>query len=278
MSTKETNPMQELEDMKNDYQNRKTVLSEQTIADDAQIKAIIAAGINDLKIAERKVSLIAVSGILMLSLVLFYNSLDLLNPVLKYSTIALVAIYISFILANRSGKLEKLYEKDVNSFVSGVKKQRKNQFWIIRVYLIAFCVWATYMILVPLIKLDSLSEKLTLVAMLLPVVMVNVVVTFRLHNEIIGSYEGLVLAAENPEAAKMLDDCEKGSNTRRHNAAKRKYVICLVMIALETIGFVWEGIRVIQGKGIIATLAIFAIFLVLFIILAGTNRKEMGEY
>jgi len=271
------NSMHELEGMKNDYLNKKAILSEQTIAADEQIKTCIQSGINELKVTGRKVSLLTVSCILMLSFVMFYNSLELVTPLLKYSTIAIVAIYIAFILDNRSSHLEKLYEKDVNSFVSGVKRQRKLQYWIIRIYFVVFFFWAGYMITLPLANLESVSEKLTLVAVLLPIVMVNLVVTVRFHNEIIGSYEGLVLAAERPEVAETLNDWTKDNESRRLKSLKRKHTVCIVMIILEAIGFVWEGIRVINGKGIIATLSIYAAFLVLFIILASAARKEMKQ-
>ena len=275
MENKEINGANELEELRREYIAAKENFAAEQITDADSVGKSIRLGLNGLKLAKRRWLLLSIGGMAAFAAALPFVYAMVRSTVLLVSTGAIILLYGANAFLSDSSRLDGLYGKDNDAFIKSVRKLQNLQYWFIRIYLVAFCFWAGFMITLPFVKLDSFEEKLAFLAVLLPFLGINLFATIRMHNIVIGAYEGLLF--DDSDVRETLGNTyyfEEAIMNRRHKTARRKYITCIVMIFVMTAFFAWQLIRVLKSRGIPSTLPIYPIFVLIFTILARENKKD----
>lgn len=275
MENKEIYDISELEELRREYIATKENFANEQITDADSVGKSISLALGELKLAKRKWLLLSIGG-----MAAFAAALSLVYGMVKSTTLlvstgVIILLYGINALLSHTSRLDGLYAKDNTAFIKSVKKHQNLQFWFIRIYLVAFCFWAGFMIALPFVKFDSFAEELPFLAVLLPFLGVNIFATIRMHNRVIGAYEGLLF--DDSDVRENLGRnyySEEAIRDRQQKTAKKKYIMCIVMIFVMSAFFAWQLIRVLNGGGIPATLPIYLIFVIIFTLLARENKKE----
>lgn len=276
MENKEINGVNELEELRREYNAAKESFANEKITDADSVGKSIRLGLNGLKLAKRRWLLLSIGGMAAFGAALPFIYGMVKSNALLVSTGIIILLYGVNAFVSDTSRLNSLYGKDNDAFIKIVKKQLTLQYWFIRIYLVAFCFWAGFMITLPFVKLDSGAEKLAFLAVLLPFLGVNLFTTIRMHNIVIGSYEGLLF--DDSDVRGNLGRTyysEEAIRDRRHKTAKRKYITCVVMIFVMSSFFVWQLIRVLKGNGITSLLPVYLLFVIIFVNLAKANKKDL---
>lgn len=270
--------MNELEELRRDYIATKENFAGEQITDADSVGKSISLGLAELKVAKRKWLVLTIGGIAAFAAAMPFVYEMVKSPVLLVSTGVIILLYaVNAILSNTS-RLDKLYGEDNTVFIRSVQRHQSQQYWFIRIYLVAFCFWAAFMITLPFVKLDSGSEKLAVLAVLVPVLGVILFTTIRMHNIMIGAYEGLLF--DDPDVRETLGRTyysEEAIRDRRRRTAKRKYVMSVTMVFVMSAFFVWQLIKVLKGSGIAPILTVYLLFVIMFVNLARTNKKDLHQ-
>lgn len=279
MENKDINGLDELEELRGEYASTKECFDNEPITNAHAVEKSIRYGMNELKLAKRKWILLSIGGMTaFIFAIAFVYGIMPNHTVLLISTGAIILLYAATIFITNTSRLERLYDKDSVAFVRSVRRQQKLQYWFMRIYLVAFCFWAGFMITVPFVRLDSVAEKVAFLVVLVLFLGINLFTTIRMHNSVIGSYEGL-LFDDAAMRTRMVESyyTEEAIRERQYKTAKRKYALCISMIICMAALFLWQLVRVLRGGGIASTLPIYPIFIVVFINLAIANKKDMNK-
>lgn len=276
MEDKKDNIQEELEELRKEYNAAKDNLANERITDRCAIDQSIRFGLDALKLAKRKWILLSVGGMLAfaVTMIIIYKMIP--SPVVLISTGLIILLYAASFVFTNTSRIDGLYSKDSATFIKGVQKQQNLQYWFIRIYLIAFCFWAGFMLTIPFFKIDSIPERIAFLVVIVLFLALNMLVTVRMHNTVIGAYEGLLF--DNSEIRENLRETyysEESIKARKFKSAKDKYILCIGMVIVMSAILIWNIIRVVKGHGIVSLLPIYAVFIILFIILARANKKEM---
>lgn len=145
------------------------------------------------------------------------------SPVVLISTGLIILLYAASFVFTNTSRIDGLYSKDSATFIKGVQKQQNLQYWFIRIYLIAFCFWAGFMLTIPFFKIDSIPERIAFLVVIVLFLALNMLVTVRMHNTVIGAYEGLLF--DNSEIREDLRETyysEESIKARKFKSAKDK--------------------------------------------------------
>lgn len=275
MEYEEINGTNELEELRREYIATKENFSNEKITDADSVEKSIRLGLKELKLAKRRWLLLSIGGIAAFAAALPFVYGMIKSTALLVSTGIIILLYgLNAFLSNAS-RLDSLYGKDNDAFIKSVRKHQTLQYWFIRIFIVAFCFWAGFMITLPFVKFDSNAEKLAFLAVLLPFLIVILFATIRMHNIVIGAYDGLLF--DNTDVSEHLAQTyysEEAIRDRRHRTAKRKYITCIMMIFVMSAFFVWQFVRVLNGNGIASLLPVYLIFVVVFALLARENKKD----
>lgn len=275
MENKEINGINELEELRREYNVAKENFANEKIIDADSVGKSIRLGLKELKLARRRWLLLSIGGMAAFAAVLPFVYGMVKSTVMLVSTGIIILLYGLNAFLSNSSRLNSLYGEDNDAFIKSVRRHQAHQYWFIRIYLVAFCFWAGFMMTLPFVKFDSASEKLAFLAVLLLFLCVNLYTTIRMHNAFVGAYEGLLFDDSGVrETLQRTCYSEEAIRDRRHRTAKRKYVICIVMIFVMSAFFVWQLIRVLKGKGIASLLPVYLIFVIIFVNLAQANKKD----
>lgn len=279
MEDKDINGLNELEELRREYASARECFDNEPITDVEAVEKSIHYGMNELKLAKRKWILLSIGGMTAFAFALaFVYGIMPNHTVLLISTGVIVLLYAATIFVTDTSRLERLYGKNNAAFVGSVRKQQKLQYWFMRIYLVAFCFWAGFMITVPFVRLDSTETKIAFAVVLVLFLGINLFTTIRMHNSVIGSYEGLLF--DNATTRTQMAGSyytEEAIRERQYKTAKRKYVLSISMILVMAALFAWQLVRVSKGEGIASTLPIYPIFIVVFIGLANANKRDMNK-
>lgn len=268
----------ELEMLRKEYISAKENLANEQIIDEATIDKSIRLRMNELKLAKRKWILLSITGMFAfaITILLVYKMLFSI-PMLIITGLIILLYAATVIILNTSG-LDRQYGKDNTAFIKSIQKRQKLQYWFIRIYLVAFCFWTGFMIAVPFVKIDSISTRISFLSVLLVFIGLNLSITTRLHNAVIGAYEGLLFDdGEVRDTLSRTHYSEEAIKDRAHKSARRKYRLSITMIVIMSALLVWGIIRAVKGVGCATLPPIYASFVLLFVVLANANRKEMKE-
>lgn len=277
MENKDINDFNELEKLRKEYVSTKECFDNEPITDADAVEKNIRYGMNELKFMKRKWILLSIGGMtaFVFAIAFVYGILPN-HAVLLISTGTIILLYAVTIFVADTSRLERLYDKDSAAFVRSVRRLLKLQYWFFRIYIVAFCFWAGFMITLPFVRLDSPATKIAFLVVLVLFLGLNLFITIRMHNSVIGSYEGL-LFDDDAMRTRIVEKyyTDEVIRERQYKTAKRKYALSISMIICMSALFVWELVRVMKGEGIISTLLIYLVFILVFAILANANKKDM---
>ncbi len=275
MANEEINGTIELEELRREYIAAKENLANEKITDADSVGKSVRMGLKELKLAKRRWLLLLIGGMAAFAAAMPFVYGRVKSTALLVSTGIIILLYGLNAFLSDTSRLDTLYGENNDAFITSVRRHQTLQYWFIRIFLVAFCFWVGYMVTLPFVKFDQAAEKLAFLAVLLPFFIVILFTTVRMHNIVIGAYDGLLF--DDSDISEHLTQTyysEEAIRNRRHRTAKRKYITCIIMIFVMSAFFVWQLVRVLNGDGIASLLPVYPIFVVVFTVLARENKKD----
>lgn len=198
MTNEEMNIAHELEQLRKDYAQLKQELGKQEITNERLIRESIR---KDLSFIDKK-KWIGIPAIIIVAVLMPYISKELgLRTSFVIITIVWIAILaiVNFITMN--GIDERLISMmPTQEFLKRIKKQKQQQFRWLQINIPLLFLWVGYFI-GECIHANLPQEILySLLGGLITGLVIGGTIGLRMHNRIIGIYEGIILQLENPEA------------------------------------------------------------------------------
>lgn len=198
MTNEEMNITHELEQLRKDYAQLKQELGKQEITNERLIRESIR---KDLSFIEKK-KWLGIPAIIIVAALMPYISKELgLRTSFVIITIVWIAILaiVNFITMN--GMDERLISMmPTQEFLKRIKKQKQQQFRWFQINIPLLFLWVGYFI-GECIHANLPQEILySLLGGLITGLVIGGTIGLRMHNRIIGIYEGIILQLENPEA------------------------------------------------------------------------------
>lgn len=198
MTNEEMNIAHELEQLRKDYAQLKQELGKQEITNERLIRESIR---KDLSFIDKK-KWIGIPAIIIVAVLMPYISKELgLRTSFVIITIVWIAILaiVNFITMN--GMDERLISMmPTQEFLKRIKKQKQQQFRWLQINIPLLFLWVGYFI-GECIHANLPQEILySLLGGLITGLVIGGTIGLRMHNRIIGIYEGIILQLENPEA------------------------------------------------------------------------------
>lgn len=198
MTNEEMNITHELEQLRKDYAQLKQELGKQEITNERLIRESIR---KDLSFIDKK-KWIGIPAIIIVAVLMPYISKELgLRTSFVIITIVWIAILaiVNFITMN--GMDERLISMmPTQEFLKRIKKQKQQQFRWFQINIPLLFLWVGYFI-GECIHANLPQEILySLLGGLITGLVIGGTIGLRMHNRIIGIYEGIILQLENPEA------------------------------------------------------------------------------
>lgn len=198
MTNEEMNIAHELEQLRKDYAQLKQELGKQEITNERLIRESIR---KDLSFIDKK-KWIGIPAIIIVAVLMPYISKELgLRTSFVIITIVWIAILaiVNFITMN--GMDERLISMmPTQEFLKRIKKQKQQQFRWFQINIPLLFLWVGYFI-GECIHANLPQEILfSLLGGLITGLVIGGTIGLRMHNRIIGIYEGIILQLENPEA------------------------------------------------------------------------------
>lgn len=202
MTNEEMNISSELEQLRNDYAQLKQELGRQEITNEKLIWDSIR---KDLRFIDKK-KWIGIPAFLAVACVMPYLSQEI-GFRLPFIVVTIVWIAIlavaNFILM--SGMDDRLISMmSTQDFLKKVKRQKQLEFRWLQVNIPLLILWVGYFI-GECIHANLPHEILySLIGGLLFGLVIGGIIGWRMHNKIIGIYEGIILQLEHPEASSSI--------------------------------------------------------------------------
>ena len=198
MTNEEMNITHELEQLRKDYAQLKQELGKQEITNERLIRESIR---KDLSFIDKK-KWIGIPAIIIVAVLMPYISKELgLRTTFVIITIVWIAILAIANFIRMNGMYERLISMmPTQEFLKRIKKQKQQQFRWFQINIPLLFLWVGYFI-GECIHANLPQEILySLLGGLITGLVIGGTIGLRMHNRIIGIYEGIILQLENPEA------------------------------------------------------------------------------
>lgn len=190
---------EELEQMRSQYADLKARLEKQEITNEKLIRESIR---KDLRIVNTKVWVSTMAGIIAVtSLPTLSMNLGLRLPFIVISIVWIVSMIAGNIIRNRRLSADRLSGESTRQFLDEVKKRKSVQFRWVRINISLFVLWIGYFIGECIHTGMDRTTLIMIISGAATGALIGLAVGLRMHNRIIGAYEGIILELENPEAA-----------------------------------------------------------------------------
>ena len=202
MTNEEMNISLELEQLRKDYAQLKQELGRQEITNEKLIRESIR---KDLGFIDKK-KWIGIPAFVIVAALLPYISQELgLRMTFVIVTISYIAILAIANFIRLSEMDERLMSMmSTQEFLKRIKKRKQQQYHWLMINIPLLFLWVGYFI-GECIHADIPKESLySLTGGLLTGLIIGGTIGLRIHNRIIGIYEGIILQLENPEAAEHI--------------------------------------------------------------------------
>lgn len=195
MENQEINMAEELQQLREQYASLKEEISKQNTINE---KVVLSSIKKELRVIDSKkwVSLVACLVAIPLIIAVSLN-LDFSLGFIIGSVAWLLLMHVGNMVRNSMVDIDSLSSSSVRSFVEEVKKRKKTQFKWVKINYSLFIVWVGCFI-GELFRTGMDKE------MLLPMIggifvgaVIGTTIGFRIHNRIIGAYEGIIQELEN---------------------------------------------------------------------------------
>lgn len=202
MENQETNINLELEELRREYSSLKQEIAKQNTLNE---KLIMNSIRKDLRAITSKrymsigAALIGIPLIIIISL-----ELDFRLPFIIISAIWMLAMCIGNLIRFSNLSIDSLSASTTQSFLEEMKKRKTGQFRWIRINFSIMVLWVGYFI-GELIHTGLPKDELApIIGGCVLGLAIGLTIGFRVHNRIIGAYEGIILELENPEASHSI--------------------------------------------------------------------------
>lgn len=197
MTNEEMNISRDLEQLRNDYAKLKMELGRQEITNERLIRESIR---KDLKFIDKK-KWIGVPAFLLISMLMPYlqHEIGLRMPFVVATIVMMGVLAIAnFVrLSAFDGNIVSMMS--TQEFLGKIKKQKQQQFNWIKITFPVLAIWVGCFV-GECLHADLPKEILySLFAGLTTGLVIGIILGFRMHNRIIGIYEGIILQLEHPE-------------------------------------------------------------------------------
>ena len=202
MTNEELKISEELEQLRQQYADLKAQFDKQEITNEKLIRESIR---KDLSIVNSKkwtglgAGLIGLGGIIALSL-----NLGLRPAFITISAAWILFMIIGNFVSKRQLSSQAISGESTQAFITEIKERKQNQFRWIRINFSIFALWVGYFI-GECIHRGLDKEILTpIIVGIIVGAIIGLFLGIRMHNRIIGAYEGIILELENPEASHSI--------------------------------------------------------------------------
>ena len=198
MTNEEMNIAHELEQLRKDYAQLKQELGKQEITNERLIRESIR---KDLSFIDKK-KWIGIPAIIIVAVLMPYISKEL---GLRTSFVIITIVWIAILAIANFIRMNGMYERLISmmptqEFLKRIKKQKQQQFRWFQINIPLLFLWVGYFI-GECIHANLPQEILySLLGGLITGLVIGGTIGLRMHNRIIGIYEGIILQLENPEA------------------------------------------------------------------------------
>lgn len=202
MKNEEFTVSEELEQMRKEYAELKARLERQEITNEKLIRETIRKSlrmVNDKKWVSLAAGIMAVPLIATLSM-----HLGLRPAFTIISIVWIVGMVAGNLVRNRNLSLDSVSGEPVRDFVDEIKRRKDSQFRWMRVNFSIFVLWVAYFAAECIHTGMSREMLIPIVAGMVAGMVLGLVIGLRMHNRIIGAYEGIILELENPDAAETV--------------------------------------------------------------------------
>ena len=198
MQTQETNTLQELEELRSQYNDLKKEVDKQQIINDRLLQVSMK---NDLRsISLEKWGDVALTIMLIPVIWFVFNKAGLRQYMLFLSVACMLAIIFIRVIFNAIPNFRLLSGETTFDFIKALKKSKERKFRSFRIYMSIIVVWAGCLV-GEVIHIHGSDPFIGWFVPLLMVVGVSagILIDIKIHNRIIGIYEGLILQMENKD-------------------------------------------------------------------------------
>lgn len=193
---------EELEQLRTEYAELKSRLDKQEITNEKLIRESIR---KDLRLVHTKTLVSLIAGIAALGIIpLLSLHFNLSLTFMIISIVWMLGMVIGNFIRNREISCDSISGESTQAFLAEIKKRKKNQFRWIRVNYSIFLIWVAYFIAECFRSGMAKEMLLPLVSGIVAGALLGSLLGLRMHNRIIGAYEGIILELENPEAARSI--------------------------------------------------------------------------
>lgn len=190
---------EELDTLRRQYAELKAKLDNQEITNE---KLILQSIRKDLDIVNKKTWISCLAGLLATCFIpLLSLQLGLRTPFIIISVVWMLLMIIGNLVRNRKLNIDSLSGVPTKRFLEEIKKRKKIQFRWIRINFPLYMFWIGYFIVE---CIHTGMDREILIPILIGVAtgaVIGLALGYRMHNRIIGTYEGIILELENPKAA-----------------------------------------------------------------------------
>lgn len=202
MTHEEMNISSELEQLRKDYAQLKQELGKQEITNEKLIRESIR---KDLRFIDKKKWMGIPAFIIVAGLMPYLiQEIGLRLPFVIVTIVWMATLTVGNFI-RMSGIDDRLISMmSTQEFLKKIKKQKQQQFRWLQVNIPLLFLWVGYFI-GECIHADLPQEIMySLLGGLLTGVVIGGIIGLRMHNRIIGIYEGIILQLENPEAGEFI--------------------------------------------------------------------------
>lgn len=202
MENQEIKMADELQQLKMQYGALKEEINRQNTINE---KFILSSIRKNLRIINSKSMISLIAGAIAVPLIIqSSHSLGLSLPFMIISIVWMLFMIVGNWIRNRHVDIDTLSSGTLQSFIEEMKKRKSTHFKWFRINLPILLIWIGCFI-GECIRVGMEKE------MLIPVIcgicvgaVFGIVIAFKMHNMIIGAYEGIILELENPEASHVI--------------------------------------------------------------------------
>lgn len=202
MENQETNISVELEELRQQYAALKQEVAKQNTINEKLIMDSIRKDIRAITSKRYKSIVAALIGIPLIIAVSLELGFRL--PFIIISVAWSLAMCIGNLIRFRNLGTDSLSTGTTQSFVEEMKRRKAGQFRWIRVNFTLLVLWTGYFAGECFHTGMPKEELIPILGGLVLGLAVGLTIGFRIHNRIIGAYEGIILELDNPEASQDI--------------------------------------------------------------------------
>lgn len=195
MENQDTTMAEELQQLREQYATLKEAVDKQNAINEQFVLSSINKSLNAIN-GKRRNSLVVC--LISIPLIIYVSiALGLRWPFIVVSVAWLLFLHMGNWLRNKEIAIDSLSTETVSSFAAEMKRRMNSQFRWVRINYVCFILWVGYFI-------GELAHTGMPKQMLLPIIggicigaAIGVMFGMRIHNRIIGVYEGVILDLKN---------------------------------------------------------------------------------